>query len=85
MLAAVLSLSITEMSSQSKHVILLKSLFESENEREDMYYVSCKNAGLNVSLVPVLEFEFLNLGQLLDKIKKHDDYSGDYIYMMFYS
>ncbi|KAK6621927.1 hypothetical protein RUM44_001734 [Polyplax serrata] len=58
------------------NVIVFKSVCESDNLEEDAYYEAFRSVGYNVTLIPVLDFEFINLNQLLRMIKASNKYSG---------
>lgn len=66
-----------------ENVVIFKSVSESENQEQDVYKKKFLSAGYNVTLVPVLDFEFVNLEQLRSKILRPDDYAGDEsVYLM---
>ena len=52
-------------------------LLREEEQQSDKYHAAFKESGFDsVTSIPVLDFEFCNLGQLKDFIQKIDDYSG---------
>lgn len=64
-------------SDQNKtNIVIFKAPSESVADDKDAYYETFVSAGFQVTLVPVLDFEFCNLDQLLKKIKNPNCYSG---------
>ena len=55
-------------------VMLLKA--PSDDESSDGYQDYLFSLGFQVSLVPVIEFSFVNSGSLLRKLEEADSYSG---------
>ena len=55
-------------------VMLLKA--PSEDEASDGYQDFLSSLGFQVSLVPVIEFSFVNSESLLRKLEEADSYSG---------
>ena len=55
-------------------VMLLKA--PSEDESSDVYQDFLLSLGFQVSLVPVIEFSFVNSGSLLRKLEDAASYSG---------
>ena len=55
-------------------VMLLKA--PSDDESRDVYLDFLSSLGFQVSLVPVIEFSFVNSGSLLSKLEDAENYSG---------
>lgn len=63
--------------SESKpFIIIFKAPSDSDNDTKDAYYEEMVSAGFQTTLVPVLDFEFCNLDELLTKIRNPNAYSG---------
>lgn len=58
------------------NIIIFKAPSDSDSDDKDAYYETFVSAGFQVTLVPVLDFEFLNLAELLNKIKNANEYAG---------
>ena len=62
------------MLENKEKVLLLKA--PNEDKSVDPYQEELENAGFQVRLVPVIEFNFVNSDQLGEKMENPTDYSG---------
>lgn len=64
------------MSDTLGQVVIFKAPTDSEKEQKNAYKELLLNGGFDVIIVPVLDFDFINLGLLSMKLNKPEDYSG---------
>ena len=62
------------MAERDCQVLILKS--QSEDDKEDPYIVALEKQNIPAVLVPVLEFQFINLDRLLDCLNTPERFSG---------
>lgn len=59
---------------KTSNVILFKAI--ATVPEDDTYFKYLSANGLNVTIIPVIDFEFIYLGLLAEKLNQPDSYSG---------